>query len=98
MPPEQLGGFSIGSLRRFKTHLLDGEGPINGLLRRDDRRLLSMRLARQDGATNPCGPLPHMFADALDDRVFDSSMFHDRENPWRLDLVPSLILILRVNL
>jgi hypothetical protein len=55
-----------------------------------------MRLARDDGATNPCGPLPHVFADASDDPVFDSSMFHDRENPWRLDPVPSLIL--RVNL
>jgi hypothetical protein len=64
------------TLRRKEAHLFDGEGPINSLLRRDDRRLRSMGLARHDGAPNPCAPFPHVLADALDDRVFDSSIFH----------------------
>jgi hypothetical protein len=67
---------SIGSLGRDKSDLLNGEGPINSLLRRYHRRLFAMRVASHDCTTGGSGPSPHVLPDAFDDRVFDSSIFH----------------------
>jgi hypothetical protein len=67
---------SIGSLRPDKSNLLNGKGPINRFLSRDNRRLFAMRLASHDCAADECGPFPHVLSDAFDDRVFGSSIFH----------------------
>jgi hypothetical protein len=47
----------VGSLGRDKSHLLNGKGPIDSLLGRDNRCLLDMRLASNDCATSPCGSI-----------------------------------------
>jgi hypothetical protein len=69
-------GFSIGSLGRDKSDLLNGEGPINGLFSRNHSRLFAMRLTGQDCAADESGPSPRVPSDPFDNRVFGSSIFH----------------------
>ena len=85
-------GISIGSLGRDKSDLLNGEGPVNSLFRRNDCGLFVMRVTRYDGAADESGPFPHMSPDALDDRVFDSSMAAIVDADNAIDLLAKLQL------
>jgi hypothetical protein len=87
--PVTPAGFSIGSFGRYKSDLLNGEGPINSLFSRDHSRLFAMRLTRQDCAADESGPSPRVPSDPFDNRVFrflDIPSYW--QNLWHVDFVP----------
>jgi hypothetical protein len=61
---------------RHEPHRSQIHGPIDSLLGGSDRFRSGLLLARYDHAFNGHRPFPHTALDALNNRIFDVSIFH----------------------